>query len=64
MPALFELADPRIKSSKRADGFYGWHMVGPLKEPRFDPAPTSPGGAVAPSAKPRTPAPPPPSGGN
>lgn len=38
MPALFELADPRIKSSKRSDGFYGWHMVGQLKDARFEPA--------------------------
>jgi type II secretion system protein N len=43
MPALFELADPRIKSSKRPDGFYGWHMVGQLKDARFEPA--SAGGA-------------------
>jgi type II secretion system protein N len=43
-PALFELADPRIKTSKRPDGYYGWHMVGLLKDARFDPAP---GGAAA-----------------
>jgi hypothetical protein len=43
MPALFELADPRIKMSKRADGFYGWHMSGLLKDPRFDPAPAGGG---------------------
>jgi type II secretion system protein N len=36
MPALFELADARIKASKRPDGYYGWHMVGELKDPRFD----------------------------
>jgi type II secretion system protein N len=51
MPALFELADPRIKTSKRSDGFYGWHMAGLLKDPRFDAAPTgggaSSGGAPA-----------------
>jgi hypothetical protein len=39
MPALFELADPRIRGSKRPDGFYGWHMVGQLKDARFEPAP-------------------------
>jgi type II secretion system protein N len=49
MPALFELADPRIKSSKRADGFYGWHMVGQLKDARFEPAPA---GSGAPGATP------------
>ena len=38
MPALFELADPRIKNSKRTDGFYGWHMAGAMKDPRFEPA--------------------------
>lgn len=38
MPALFEL-DPRVKQSKRTDGFYGWHMMGPLREPQFNPAP-------------------------
>jgi type II secretion system protein N len=43
MPALFELADPRIKNAKRADGFYGWHMVGQLKDARFDPSPAGGG---------------------
>ncbi len=47
MPALFELADPRIKTSKRSDGFYGWHMGGLLKDPRFDPSPTGAGGSSA-----------------
>ena len=42
-PALFELADPRIKLSKRQDGYYGWHMAGFLKDPRFDPAPVGTG---------------------
>lgn len=36
-PGLFEIADPKIKQSKRADGFYGWHMVGMVSAPRFDP---------------------------
>jgi type II secretion system protein N len=36
-PALFELADPKIKRAKRPDGFYGWHMHGPLKRLKFDP---------------------------
>jgi type II secretion system protein N len=40
MPALFELADPRIKTSKRPDGFYGWHMAGLVKDPRFEPMPS------------------------
>lgn len=29
-PALFELANPKIKQAKRADGFYGWTLRGPL----------------------------------
>jgi type II secretion system protein N len=47
-PALFELADPRIKNSKRPDGFYGWHMVGAMKDPRFEPSPT--GGSASPAS--------------
>ncbi len=51
-PALFEL-DPSIKKSKRADGFYGWHVLGNLAAPKFDPfAGSAPGGAAA---KPATP---------
>ncbi len=37
-PALFELADPKIKQSKRADGFYGWTLRGPLSHLDFIPA--------------------------
>jgi len=36
-PALFELADPKIKKAKRPDGFYGWHIHGPLKRLKFEP---------------------------
>jgi hypothetical protein len=47
-PALFEL-DPKVKQSKRADGFYGWHMVGPLTSARFDPySAATPGGTTPP----------------
>jgi type II secretion system protein N len=53
-PALFELADPRIRTSKRPDGFYGWHMTGLMKDPRFEPSPTGGGSSPLP-AKPRTP---------
>ncbi|HNS98698.1 MAG TPA: type II secretion system protein GspN [Polyangiaceae bacterium] len=42
-PALFEIADPRIRQSKRADGFYSWRASGLLRALRFDPAPA--GGA-------------------
>jgi hypothetical protein len=37
-PALFELADPKIKQSKRADGFYAWSVRGPLAHLDFTPA--------------------------
>jgi type II secretion system protein N len=49
MPALFEL-DPRVKQSKRSDGFYGWHMMGPLRDAQFNPAPagSAPGGLTVP----------------
>jgi type II secretion system protein N len=36
-PALLDL-DPRIKSSKRADGFYAWAIRGALGGPDFQPA--------------------------
>jgi hypothetical protein len=39
-PSLFELADPRIKRSKRSDGFYGWHIHGALSRLKFDPSST------------------------
>lgn len=38
MPALFDL-NPKVKQSKRPDGFYSWHMHGPLSHPDFDAAP-------------------------
>ncbi|MRG93962.1 type II secretion system protein GspN [Polyangium spumosum] len=44
-PSLFELADPKIKRSKRQDGFYGWHAHGALSRMRFDPHSTD--GAAA-----------------
>jgi type II secretion system protein N len=37
-PALFELADPKVKQSKRADGFYAWTLRGPLARLEFIPA--------------------------
>jgi type II secretion system protein N len=36
MPALFEM-DPKVKQSKRADGFYAWAMRGTLGRPDFMP---------------------------
>ena len=38
IPALFELADPKIKQSKRPDGFYGWSIRGVLGRPDFQPS--------------------------
>jgi len=38
VPALFELADPKVKQSKRADGFYAWTLRGPLGHIEFIPA--------------------------
>jgi hypothetical protein len=37
-PALFDMADPKIKKAKRPDGFYGFHIYGPLKRLKFDPS--------------------------
>ncbi len=41
-PALFELADARVKQSKRPDGFYGWHARGALAHLDFSPAAQGP----------------------
>ena len=35
IPAAIDL-DPKVKQSKRADGFYGWHLHGPLGRLAFD----------------------------
>ncbi|HLM71191.1 MAG TPA: type II secretion system protein GspN, partial [Polyangiaceae bacterium] len=45
MPALIEVVEPKVKRAKRADGFYGFHVHGPLKKPKFDPSTTDAGGA-------------------
>ncbi|WP_437609306.1 type II secretion system protein GspN [Sorangium sp. So ce834] len=37
VPGLIEMQQPKMKRSKRSDGFYGWHVHGALKRPRFDP---------------------------
>jgi len=52
-PALFEIADPRIRRSKRPDGFYSWRAWGLMRTLRFDPAPT--GATGTPRGKPRAP---------
>lgn len=38
LPGLIEMQVPKMKKAKRADGFYGWHMHGALKNPKFDPS--------------------------
>jgi type II secretion system protein N len=47
-PALFELADPKIKQAKRADGFFGFSVRGPLGNPEFFPNPNGPATLNAP----------------
>jgi type II secretion system protein N len=37
-PSLFDMADPKIKQSKRPDGFYGWSFRGALSRPEIFPA--------------------------
>ncbi len=48
-PALFELADPKIKQSKRPDGFYAWFLRGALGRLDFVPATMSVAAPVPPS---------------
>lgn len=45
-PPLIEVAEPRMKTAKRVDGFYSWHVWGLLRTIRYDPAPV---GAAVPS---------------
>ena len=54
-PALFEIADPRIRQSKRPDGFYSWRAWGLLRSLRFDPAPTGGARPRTPGGAPKTP---------
>jgi type II secretion system protein N len=46
IPPAIEMM-PAMKSSKRPDGFYSWHVWGMLKSLRYDPAPS--GGGSSPS---------------
>lgn len=46
IPALFDLT-PKVKQAKRTDGFYGFHMHGPLSHPDFEPAPFAGGPPAA-----------------
>lgn len=38
LPGLMEIQVPKMKRAKRSDGFYGWHVVGPLRRLKFDPS--------------------------
>lgn len=40
---LMEMQVPKMKRAKRLDGFYGWHVHGPLKRLKFDPSSTDVG---------------------
>jgi type II secretion system protein N len=49
MPALIEIIEPKVKRAKRPDGFYGFHVHGPLKKLKFDPSTVdAPGGTKSP----------------
>jgi type II secretion system protein N len=37
-PALFDLADPKVKQAKRPDGFYSWSVRGPIGRLDFFPS--------------------------
>lgn len=37
-PGLIEMQVPKMRKAKRPDGFYGWHIYGPLKKLKFDPS--------------------------
>ncbi len=57
VPGLIEMQVPKMKRAKRADGFFGWHVTGPLKRLRFEPstAEFTGAGAGLPSAAPKRP---------
>ena len=38
LPGLIEMQVPKMKKAKRADGFFGWHIYGALKNPKYDPS--------------------------
>lgn len=51
MPALIEIVEPKIKRAKRSDGFYGFHVIGPLKKVKFEPSAVDSPGSKAPRSK-------------
>jgi type II secretion system protein N len=50
-PALFELADPKVKQAKRPDGFYAFHIRGLLGRPDFEPQGGGGGAGAGPGLK-------------
>jgi type II secretion system protein N len=50
VPGLFEM-DPKVKRSKREDGFYGWRVVGSMERPLFEPSQVGAGAARNASAR-------------
>lgn len=38
LPGIIEIQVPKMKRAKRSDGFYGWHVHGPLKNLKYDPS--------------------------
>ena len=38
LPGMIEMQVPKMKKAKRADGFFGWHISGMFKNPKFDPS--------------------------
>lgn len=45
LPGLIEIVEPKVKRAKRSDGFYGFHVHGPLKKLKFEPSTGDPPGA-------------------
>ncbi len=51
-----EMATTKMKRARRPDGFYGWHIWGPLRRLKFDPSTADfAGGAIAATATPPPP---------
>lgn len=48
VPGLMEMQVPKMKRAKRPDGFYGWHILGPLRKLRFEPSTTDFAGGASP----------------
>jgi type II secretion system protein N len=55
LPPLMEIQVPKMKRAKRPDGFYGWHITGPLKRLRYEPTTTDFAGASPAAVKPGAP---------